>query len=73
MEWIVNVGRVVYPDSCVESIDMWIHTLRTGGSMRSLSENATSGFESRLNPRSCEVRPLTTAGSAKMSRAEPPT
>ena len=32
---------------------------------------ATSGFEPRLNPRSCVVRPLTTAGSAKMSRRVP--
>ena len=30
-------------------------------------QNATSGFDSRLNPWSCVVRPLTTAGSAKMS------
>ena len=29
---------------------------------------ATSGFEPRLNPRSCVVCPLTTAGSAKISR-----
>jgi len=36
--------------------------------VKAMCENATSGFESRLNPRSCEVRPLTTAGSAKMSR-----
>ena len=36
-----------------------------------LNKNATSGFESRLNPRSCVVRPLTTAGSAKMSRRVP--
>ena len=32
---------------------------------------ATSGFEPCLNPRSCVVRPLTTAGSAKMSRRVP--
>ena len=30
--------------------------------------NATSGFDSRLTPWSCVVRPLTAAGSVKMSR-----
>ena len=28
-------------------------------------QNARSGFDSRLNPRSCVVRPLTAAGSVK--------
>ena len=30
-------------------------------------QNARSGFDSRLNPRSCVVRPLTAVGSVKLS------
>ena len=48
-------------------MDLFLSSLGMVHKAAGKEQNATSGFDSRLNPWSCVVRPLTTAGSAKMS------